>query len=381
MQSANNALQSKFFLEQTISSLDNSLVCDSDGSLKMYHYKTTEPTQDQYQIRGVVTDMSGHVVARSFPFTPEHVITDMSTSYPFDVTQTTFIASYEGSIIRVYFYNDSWHISTHKKLDAFKSNWSTNLGGAFKYVIEMIAQKSMTDVFDDLLDKAETHVFILRPNYDNFIANKPPATPNEIICHVGSFTADGFKMPSPSYAWFVPQQFKFSTGEELGKFVCSIDVKESVQGIFAITPDFQFYKFVNSEYREMSLLRGNEPNVMARYITLFNTDEKTASVFRQKYPVYAKMFQLVHERVPMLIKFIYTMYVKRYIKHMYAPVPRVIYPFQANLHEIYKATQKSITFELVKAEMKKCDSRWVAKMISTPFEVETVLPQKRIDTV
>ena len=46
---------------------------------------------------------------------------------------------YEGTLVRLYCYNNEWHISTKKMIDAHKATW--------------ISDKSFGEMFDELFDK------------------------------------------------------------------------------------------------------------------------------------------------------------------------------------------------------------------------------------
>ena len=62
-------------------------------------------------------------VFSNLPFTPEYVTTVLPDIE--NIFEYTFSNSYEGAIIRVFYFKDKWFYSTHRKLDAFKSRWSS----------------------------------------------------------------------------------------------------------------------------------------------------------------------------------------------------------------------------------------------------------------
>ena len=78
--------------------------------------------------RGLIYN-GDELLVRTFPHTCEYTISDIeklekmfSDGFNEDYT---FFESHEGSLIRVFHFNDKWYVSTHKKIDAFESRWSS----------------------------------------------------------------------------------------------------------------------------------------------------------------------------------------------------------------------------------------------------------------
>ena len=55
-----------------------------------------------------------------------------------DLSRYRFFDSHEGALLRVFYWQNKWYISTHRKLDAFRSKWASKLsfGEMFKSAIE-----------------------------------------------------------------------------------------------------------------------------------------------------------------------------------------------------------------------------------------------------
>ena len=391
------------FLATLPDGLEAKLTKDVGGGMKLYHYeKPTNPTREGVemslqQLRGVVVDTkTDHVIARSFPFTPEYVV-DGTQQYPFSFENARFFNSYEGTIIRVFWYTTDeeqdlgrWCVSTHKKIDAYKSNWGStrSFGQEFQGVVETCVQKPMQQYFDETLIRGQTHVFLLRTNPYNFIVSDPPQSPFDYIYQLGSFSsfrADQYLPPISQsrnhtstpvvedqtvpiftpFTFNTPEELTFSNATEFEEYVKGLNT--NVQGVFVVenTPEksTHFYKYVNAAYHRCAELRGNEPNLLFRYIELYCSDSVKAARLKELYPMYRVMFQFVNSQMPVLAKFIYIMYVRRFIRKQHAIVPKVIYPFQMQLQAHYRAEHDPITLEFVTQKLRTTDPRWIAKMI------------------
>ena len=361
-------------IESFIQTLDNTCLCESFSNLKLYHYSgcTDSDSTELKNLRGVVVDSNGGVVARSFPFTPEYVIGEnTSEQYPltFD-DQTRFYKSYEGTIIRVFHHSNKWYVSTHHKLDAYASRWGNvhDFGTEFQFIIENITSMPMTCYFESKLQKDRTHVFLLRTSIMSRIVSMPPANTSEYVYYVGAFTADSYIFPdNETVPWYTPERLYFNSSSELENYVRLLNT--DIQGVFAVTSDNRFYKFVGEKYRQLALVRGNEPNILIRYITLKNTNENDATALRGMNPEHSGMFQFVDDRMKELATFIKTTYTMRYVNKCYTPVPKVIYPFQKQLHSHYLENRKPITLGFITAKLNNTDSKWIAKMIHTDLTI------------
>ncbi len=56
----------------------------------------------------------------------------------------TITEAIEGTLIRIFYFNDKWIITTHRKLDAFKSKWGSekSFGDIFKEAVMIKTQDS-----------------------------------------------------------------------------------------------------------------------------------------------------------------------------------------------------------------------------------------------
>jgi hypothetical protein len=116
--------------------------CDSQDGLDLFCYTDAHEGSEEIvrKTRGLVFD-GDHLVSRGFSFTPEYPHTAVPEHLLEQVRQQPGMCGYsrvlEGTVVRVFCHNGKWHLITNRKLDAFKSRWSS--------------KKSFGDIFVDSL--------------------------------------------------------------------------------------------------------------------------------------------------------------------------------------------------------------------------------------
>lgn len=122
---------------------------DSEAQLDLFCYNrcSNEEADLVKNCRGVVFN-GEKVIMRGFPYTEEYT-TDESSYRQFsetvgdDVTKYRYFDAHEGALLRVFYWQDKWYISTHRKLDAFRSKWASkeSFGQMFKNALEVLWKK------------------------------------------------------------------------------------------------------------------------------------------------------------------------------------------------------------------------------------------------
>ena len=136
--------------------------------LKVFNFSDGSTDPDELNVRGVIKDDKNDVVCMSFGNTPEVVTTDIdglnNLIAPLVNDTTRFFASYEGTVLRVWYYEGlGWFLSTHRKLSAAKSKWGHD------------------QTFKQLFDRA---LRVLNLNWDSFTATLD--TNKIYVCYVAS---------------------------------------------------------------------------------------------------------------------------------------------------------------------------------------------------
>ena len=141
---------------------------DDDQYLQIYSYKfcDNDSTNEIKNCRGLVFN-GDTLVSKSLGFTQEYNDTqkDFVMSQNIDFKKVKFFSSEEGTFIRLFYTNDKWYLSTHRKLNAFNSRWgsenSSSVGQIFVNNISELGYESL-DSLTSVLDSNYTYIFLIR---------------------------------------------------------------------------------------------------------------------------------------------------------------------------------------------------------------------------
>jgi hypothetical protein len=184
------------------------LVCvtdkDEENGLELFCYVNCNSQSSDLlkQCRGVVFH-GEEIVTRAFPYTDEYNNTNLnelqSVIQP-DFSKCEFYDAHEGAIVRMFYFKNRWYICTHRKLDAFRSKWSSkhSFGASFKLALETEVEnnsqlsavlpttsENVLERFQSILDTTKQYMFLVRHNVENRIVCNPPVRPK--LYHVGTF--------------------------------------------------------------------------------------------------------------------------------------------------------------------------------------------------
>lgn len=337
---------------------DNIKCTDSNGKLSIYNYTNCDngSTDDIKSTRGVVKNIDNEVVVKTFGYTDEYLVDQVEEirNRIQNLEDWDMQYSLEGTLLRVFYFDGEWYISTHKKLNAFKSRWSCRetFGEIFrKGVHELFADQAERDdvlaEFLDHLDQDRIFLFLLRSNQENRIVCQTHfVKKNEKIIYVGSFDKQG--------------QFHINRGGQegwLGKVACpyflSANSLEEVLTMVEQVNYFEYqgviffhkhrpdqFKVVHPKYHELYQLRDNNPNLRFRYLELRNDPEKVKQLYAL-YPRSADIFDEYENMLYKIARMIYHYYVSRYIKNRYITLPREEYLIMKKCHDWYLSDRQN----------------------------------------
>ncbi len=329
--------------------LNNVKIVDSLNDLSIYHYLecdvNTEPEIKQY--RGVVMNNEGKTVCKTFGFTPEIDETDDSslTSIvePFLQGNVIALEAYEGTLLRVFFDEGRWYISTCRKLDAFKSKW----GGSksFGELFEDCVGKKFEEYATENLDQNRVYCYVLRTYNKNRIVCTHYEEPKLFL--VGTYDDKNFDLFNFEKC-DIQKVDNLSSLDSLKEHMKTVDPTKS-QGVILINEKGQCVKVMKHEYLEAFRLRGNQPNILLRYIELQQEgDVKKIETFYNMYEDYKNDILDLTDAITDICSFVFRKYRNRFIRKQVAIVPPDLYYVIRELHDSYlKDRTKIVTPERV----------------------------------
>jgi hypothetical protein len=342
----------KSTLRSQIEGLSNSIKLsdtDEENGLDLFCYVKCENSDEDVvkNCRGLVF-RKDDVVLKAFPYTDEYNSDyNLDEMYLGDFDDLSFFEAHEGSLIRIFYYK-KWYISTHRKLNAFRSKWASkeSFGSCFKRALESerdrnesfrmsllsmdSSNESIIDAFLSTLDTNKQYMFLLKNSEENRIICDEPEHPT--VFHVGTFT-DGvlslesdIKIPSPC-----PLNFK--NYEEVKNYVEEVDIHK-LQGVIVFAPNNKQFKIMNKEYQELFRVRGNEPSIKFRYLQL-RMDREAVEKLCCLYPKHVEKFEHYENTLYDIAVSIHKNYVKRFIKKNFVMVAREDYEIIKKAHAWY----------------------------------------------
>ena len=114
---------------------------DESESLELYCYTKCSNNEPRFvkECRGVILH-GNDIVLKSFPYADEYNHTQIQeleqALVPF--SEFTFYPAKEGTLLRLFQFNNKWYLCTHRKLSAFRSKWASKdtFGTLFKKALE-----------------------------------------------------------------------------------------------------------------------------------------------------------------------------------------------------------------------------------------------------
>jgi hypothetical protein len=325
-------------------------VVDTLNGLSNYHYLECNNNSDNdlKQYRGIIKAVDGSIVCRSFGYTPEVDESNeeemMNIVKPFLEEGVTVLPSYESTLLRVFFHLTDdlvggWYVSTCRKIDAFASRWGGNksFGELFEECIgvvpkedepkRVLARSSLQKWCEDNLDKSKCYSYIIRTYNENRIVCTGYDKPEMFL--IGTFTVsfDISNCQIPS--------LKITSLEQLKEEMKNINHSSS-QGIILINSKGESVKVMKHEYTEAFKLRGNQPNILLRYIELQQEGvEERVKQFFEMYPEHKDTIVTFTEVIEDICNFMFRKYRNRFIRKQVAIVPPDLYYIIRELHDAY----------------------------------------------
>lgn len=310
---------------------------DPENDLDLFCYKfcDNKSSSEVKDCRGIVFNR-GRIILRTFPYT-----TDFSADNEEEVNKiplsAKFFMSYEGSLIRIFYFKNKWYVSTHRKLNAFKTKWSYKqtfgdifyqaLYEEFKKNMEFLpnlerdeTKENVFNAFFDALDKDKAHMFLIRSMGENRLVCREPDLPT--LYFVGSFLKKTLGWENPLNIT-TPEELTFSTHSDLIEKVKSLDFLDT-QGVIAFCSDNKQIKVMHPTYFRRFELRGNQPSIKFRYLEI-RKNEKSIEEYTEMYPEYKPSFDIYENYITLSCNRILNAFTKRYIEDKYVIIPQKEY--------------------------------------------------------
>lgn len=322
---------------------------DEENGLEVFcHIKCTNEDSDLLkQCKGVIFH-GDELVVKTFPYTMEYNHTEMKELEEVleNFSKFSFYDAYEGALLRVFNFGGKWYLSTHRKLNAFNSKWSSpdTFGTQFKNALleetkrnkefkNALPEKTenILDQFYTLLDPCKQYMFLVLNGESNRIVCKAAEVPT--LYHVGTFVNkeldldEEFLIPKPA-------KHKWLNIDELIEYVSSLNYTEK-QGVIGFGPNNTQVKIYNKNYQDLFKIRGNEQSIKFRYLQIRMNTEMVRQLY-ELYPSHTQIFDEYENILHKIASQIYQAYKQRFIYGKFVVLPPREYKVMTECHEWYK---------------------------------------------
>lgn len=315
----------------------NMKISDENKELKIW--SITNENKEDLEYRGCITDNNNNIICPSLGYIYEYNIESIEEGKVKVINPEDWKLSYsvEGTMLRLYFYNHEWYLSTHKKISAFQSRWSCkfSFGELFIHTLEEIfpEKENVYEWFLSHLSKDNIYYFLLRSNFQNrIICHTSSLEPKDKIIYIGFRKKESKNLNLNEKNEILNNlssikciDKKFESFNDIIQFVEKNINPFEYQGLFGYNPKTEeFIKIINSKYKDLVKVRGNNHNLRFRYLEIRN-DKVMVEKLYMLYPKFSSIFDEYEKLINKISKKIYRVYIDRYIHNKYITLPKEEY--------------------------------------------------------
>lgn len=342
---------------------------DEKTGLSLVHYRTdtvyTGETESYGRLRGMIVDKNDVVLYTFFPKPDEWVAGDLTPEQKeTDVSEYQVFVGIEAALLRLFWYDGRWFLTTNRKLDAFQSRWSSkySFGEMFQYTLQRIfpdpAGGDVLAAFYEQLDPALQYVFMIRFNNENrIVCNVNTIDLAERVVFLGYFDPSSPGVFQHAHNRYLDHPMLSRLGRQK-QSLSPVDDKDDNAGATTALASWEEYvlrhidptknpgiilihntlsrhiKIQHPEYVNLARLRGNQPNLAVRYLELRN-QRPDLDRFMRLYDRNARMFQQMEDILNEIARKINFWYTERYVHNRFISVPFPEYNIMKKCHQWY----------------------------------------------
>lgn len=290
----------------------------------------------------------------------------------------------DGTMIRLYNYNNKWYTATTRCIDADDSYWSS----------EKSFNQMFWEIFDDKflnnLDVTYTYIFVLLHQNNRIVVKHRQNSLVYISRIKNTITSIGkddneFELVEKN----VLTEDYTNIFYELQKNNKERFIKrpKNIPDLNSNFDDFEslivsnkrgiLYKIFNNNYKTWTIyrvdfekyktlkdLRGNHPDIRMRYLELID-NARALGYLHFHYPEYKNDFREIEKLVNRLCKIIHTLYIQSHVKHTQkVEEDNLFYRTLKQLHGEYKNSGNPITLPEVRKKIFTLDNHVVRKFLN-----------------
>jgi hypothetical protein len=253
-----------------------------------------------------------------------------------DWDKATYNKCFDGTFLKVYFYNDKWNVSTTKCINSDKSKWASDKS-FYNLFLEC-------NVDLESLDKNNCYCFILHHPESRIVSPVPFPYPYANLVAIRNMnTLELTKLNFPVEN--IPCQYKFDFVKKQpyssGSYLVYIDSPTSEKLVVRVD---------SLEYEWVKHIRGNVPDIKMRYLEILHMNLEKYGMY-QYFPEHSSEFNQIESDLLSVSKTVQNLYFQKYITKENPDIPVKYSQTVRQLHGQFKKTKCITTFDTVLAKL------------------------------
>ena len=272
---------------------------------------------------------------------------------------------YEGTLIRLFYHNNEWKLSTKKMINAFNAKWASekSFGDMF---VEIFGINNFNNNFIDSLgtNKNYCYSFLMGHNENNIIQNN-----SNYIIHLNSVDLNNNHEVNFSFPKDIINTIKHIN--EYGSIMINLNKAELESHIKNIKDDNGLneigymlinndtgnkQKFMKNNYINIRELWGNTNNRLFRYLHLRKNPDKLKK-YLEIFKNDKQQFLDYENYLMNVATFILNIYRNRHISKQITKVPFYIRDIIYKIHGLYLQTKNKVSFQDINVILHDLDEK------------------------
>lgn len=267
----------------------------------------------------------------------------------------SFELFFEGSLIKLFYYKDTWNIATSKYILANKNFWTSKraFDSLFKEAVESCFNTDY-QTFEDSLEKNLCHTFLLQHPDNKMTLN----ISKEVVYHVNKVNLETLTEERP-------EKDNLTITKTLQEI---LDDNTQNYMIFKTNEDNSVtrIKKLTKNFIDTMQLRGSYPDIGLSYM-LNLKHEELKDKYTLKFPQLYNKFLLIDKLIFKATRTIHTLYVKNYAEKLNLEIPENVSRTLKQLHGQYKKTKIRICQEDVYKKLINLEPKILAFVIGYKY--------------
>jgi len=257
---------------------------------------------------------------------------------------------FEGSIIKLFYYDGMWNTATSKNIEAHTNTWTSTKTFDLLFAEGVYGTHNITyREFLDSLDKDYCYTYILQ--HPENILGYPVADAG--IYYVNKVNRETLEEERPLVELRVSK-----TIDEILE-----DNNQNYMVYFTENNKLIRVKVLTDSFTNMTALRGNYPDIGLTYLTHINEHDKRLR-YREVFFMYSQKFNDLDKKFDRSCETLYKLYIDTYVRKEEPYIPKQYIRSLKQLHGQYRKTKKPITFEDVTKKLSELDPGILSYVIS-----------------